>query len=116
MTSHANAETPDARRTIEEGSRKRRTPLSRQRIRNTPNGLVRLTPTQMQILSFLAKHEGNPCSKSQIAAAIGRNEKTVDRLLSQMRRNGIVISEPMHSSNGAQLPNVYRLTRWAQPY
>lgn len=85
------------------------------RIRQTPNGPVRLTPTEVQILSFLGRHEGHPCSKAQIAAAIGRNEKTVDRLLSKMRRNQIVISEAVHSENGAQLANVYRLTKWADP-
>ncbi|HBO61611.1 MAG TPA: hypothetical protein DD645_02830 [Olsenella sp.] len=93
----------------------RRTSPALARIRQTPNGPVRLTPTEVQILSFLGRHEGHPCSKAQIAAAIGRNEKTVDRLLSKMRRNQIVISEAVHSENGAQLANVYRLTKWADP-
>lgn len=83
------------------------------RIRDTPNGPVRLTPTEMQIIGFIRRHEGHPCSKAQIAAALGRNEKTVDRLLSRMRRNGLVVSQAVHSDNGAQLANVYRLTKWA---
>lgn len=79
------------------------------RIRQTPAGTVRLTPTEMQILSFLRRHEGHPCSKAQIAAALGKNEKTVDRLLSRMRRNQIVDSQAVHAANGAQLANVYRV-------
>ena len=56
-----------------------------------------------------------PPPKAPIPPAIGLNEKTVVRLLSKMRWNQIVISEAVHSENGAQLANVYRLTRWAQP-
>ncbi|MBM6676276.1 winged helix-turn-helix domain-containing protein [Olsenella uli] len=89
-----------------------RTPPS-SRIRNTPNGPIRLTPSELQIIKFLERHEGHPCSKAQIAAAIGRNEKTVNRLLSRMRRDQLVISQAVHSENGAQLANVYRLTKWA---
>ncbi len=84
------------------------------RIRDTPNGPIRLTPTEMQIVNFIQRHEGHPCSKAQIAAAVGRNEKTVDRLLSHMRRNELVIAEAVHAANGAQLANLYRLTKWAK--
>ena len=84
------------------------------RIRHTPNGPVRLTPTELRIVNFIQRNEGYPCSKAQIAAALGRNEKTVDRLLSRLRRNGLVISESVHASSGAQLANTYRLTKWAK--
>lgn len=77
------------------------------RIRMTANGPVRLTPTEAQIIEFIERHAGRPCSKAKIALALGRNEKTVDRLLSRMRREGIVLSEPVHAENGAQLANVY---------
>lgn len=91
----------------------RKVPAS-QRIRQTPDGPVRLTPTEMLIVSFLQRHEGYPCSKSQIAASVGRNEKTVDRLLSRLRRHGLVTSEAAYAESGAQLPNIYRLTKWAK--
>ena len=77
------------------------------RIRMTAAGPVRLTPTEARIIEFIERHEGKPCSKAQIAAVLGRNEKTVDRLLSRMRREGIVVSRPVHAANGAQLANVY---------
>lgn len=77
------------------------------RIRMTAAGPVRLTPTEAKIIEFIERHAGRPCSKAKIALALGRNEKTVDRLLSRMRREGIVLSEPVHAENGAQLANVY---------
>lgn len=67
-----------------------------------------LTKTQRQIIDYLRAHRGEPCSKAQIARDIGRNAKTVDRLLSQLRRDGLVVSEACHSESGAQLPNLYR--------
>lgn len=76
----------------------------------TPTGPVRLTPTEVLILQFIARHEGRPCSKSQIAAVLNRSEKTVGRLLSQLRRRGLVVSEPAYATTGAQLANVYRLS------
>lgn len=90
-----------------------RTPPS-SRIRNTPKGLVCLTSSELQIIKFIERHEGHPCSKAQIAAAIGRNEKTVSRLLSRMRREDLVVSQAVHAESGAQLANVYRLTKWAK--
>lgn len=84
------------------------------RICYTPNGPVRLTPTEMQILSFVHQHEGRPLAKSQIAAALGRNEKTVSRLISQLRQYQILESEPAFAENGAQLANSYRLVNLAE--
>lgn len=98
--------------TPQENKPRRRTGPSR--IRDTPNGPLRLTPTEMQIVGFIERHEGYPCSKAQIAAAVNRNEKTVDRLLSHLRKNELVVSTAVHADNGAQLANTYRLTKWAK--
>ena len=95
----------------EKKARRRSTPS---RIRDTPTGPIRLTPTEMQIVNFIQRHEGYPCSKAQIAAAVGRNEKTVDRLLSHLRKMELVVSSAVHADNGAQLANTYRLTKWAK--
>lgn len=75
----------------------------------TPDGPVRLTPTEVQILTFVGRNEGHACSKSQIASAIGRNEKTVSRLISRLRQYQILEAQPSFAENGAQLANVYRL-------
>ena len=83
----------------------------------TPNGPVRLTTTEVQILTFVGRNEGRACSKSQIASAIGRNEKTVSRLISRLRQYQVLEAQPSFAENGAQLANVYRLAsgRMAKP-
>lgn len=89
------------------GERRARRAPRPKRIRMTASGPVRLTPTEARIIEFIERHEDKPCSKAQIAAVLGRNEKTVDRLLSRMRREGIVRSTPVYADNGAQLANLY---------
>lgn len=73
--------------------------------------LRRLTPTERRIIAYVAAHEGQPCPKAQIADALGRNRKTVDRLVSRLRAEGLLVSEPAWGENGAQLANSYRLAR-----
>ena len=70
---------------------------------------VRLTPTERQILSFLELHNGRSCTKAQIAVSLGRNKKTIDRLMSHLRAIGLVSSEPAWGEDGGQLANSYRL-------
>ena len=48
------------------------------------------TPTARKIISFVERHDGKPCSKAQIAVALGRNEKTIDRL------DGVVCKTNLH--------------------
>lgn len=67
------------------------------------------TPTARIIISFVEQHDGKPCSKAQIAVALGRNEKTVDRLIARMRREGIIEAEPQWAENGGQLANTYHV-------
>ena len=71
----------------------------------------RPTPTAKKIISFVERHEGKPCSKAQIAVALGRNEKTIDRLVAKMRHEGILVAEPQWADNGGQLANTYRVVR-----
>lgn len=68
----------------------------------------RLTKTQLQIIEYLLEHKDEPRSKAQIARGIGRCEKTVDRLMSKLRRDGYVVSVPRFGKNGAQLSNLYK--------
>lgn len=71
----------------------------------------RLTPTERRILVYIAEREGQPCTKAQIAQALGRNRKTIDRLVSQLRADGLLVSQPMWGEDGGQLANTYRLGR-----
>lgn len=74
----------------------------------SPARAPHLTPTARMILSFVKRHEGRPCSKAQIAAALGRSQKTIDRLISELRAQGLLVSEPVYADNGGQLANTYR--------
>lgn len=69
----------------------------------------RPSPTARKILSFIEQQDGAPCSKAAIAANLGCVEKTVDRLVSKLRRAGLVEVVPMWDERGGQLANSYRL-------
>lgn len=71
----------------------------------------KLTPTERRIIAYVAEHEGKLCSKADIARALGRHQKTIDRLISDLRAQGLVVSEPVWGPDGAQLANSYRLGR-----
>lgn len=78
---------------------------------NTAVAPRRLTPTERRILAYLAEREGKPCTKAEIAEALGRNRKTISRLISQLRAEGLLVSQATWSEDGGQLANVYRLGR-----
>lgn len=69
----------------------------------------RYTRTELQILRFVQRHDGMAYTKAEIAQALGRNEKTVDRLMAGLRSDGLIVSEPRFAQNGGQLANTYRL-------
>ncbi|HIZ17947.1 MAG TPA: hypothetical protein IAA22_02385 [Candidatus Olsenella stercoravium] len=69
----------------------------------------RLTPTERAIVLLVAELGGEPCSKARMAERLGRNEKTVDRLLSGLRRDGVISAEPAFAPSGGQLANSYRV-------
>lgn len=69
----------------------------------------RLCPTELKILAFIERHEGKQYTKEQIATAVGRSEKTVDRQIHRLRSEGYVICEPQWDETGRQLANAYRL-------
>ena len=69
----------------------------------------RLTPTERDIVLLVAELGGEPCPKARMAELLGRSEKTVDRLLSGLRRRGVVAAEPAFAPSGGQLANSYRV-------
>lgn len=77
----------------------------------TRSGSGRLTPTERAILAYVSEREGVPCTKSQIAQALGRNRKTIDLLITHLRSEGLLVSEPTWAETGGQLANAYRLGR-----
>ena len=71
----------------------------------------RLTKTELAILAYVGEHEGQSVTKAQIAEALQRNVKTIDRLTSALRADGLLVVEPRWAKTGGQLANVYRLAR-----
>ena len=69
----------------------------------------RLTPTERAIVLLVAELGGEPCPKARMAELLGRSEKTVARLLSGLRRRGVVAAEPAFAPSGGQLANSYRV-------
>ena len=69
-----------------------------------------LTKTESAILSYLKECGNEPCTKAQIATALGRNVKTIDRLISNLRADGALVVEHRWATSGGQLANVYRIT------
>ena len=69
----------------------------------------RLTPTERSILAYVLDHEGEACSKEELAAILGRSKVTVSKSISRLRADGLLLSEPCYDENGAQLANAYRL-------
>lgn len=76
---------------------------------NGSAGELRLTPSARAILAYVADHEGEPVTKAAIASALGRSEKTVDRLMSKMREHNYLEVETRWSESGAQLANSYKV-------
>ncbi len=70
----------------------------------------RLCPTELKILAFVERHQGKQFTKEQIATALGKSEKTIDRQMHRLRLEGYVISESQWDDSGRQLANAYRLT------
>lgn len=48
--------------------------------------------------------------KADLAKRLGCCDRSLDRALTRLRREGYVVSEPSYSESGAQLGNVYRAT------
>ena len=55
------------------------------------------------------------CTKQQLADLLGRNVKTIDRSLSDLRRQGLVEARTNFDENGAQVSNTYRVTLTSIP-
>lgn len=60
---------------------------------------------------YIAEHEGEPCTKAQLAEALGRNKKTIDRLVAHLKEEGLVTSKAQWGMGGQQLANAYYLVR-----
>lgn len=83
-----------------------------QRVRRGPKK-HEFTKTQELLLREIAAETavsgGLSCTKRELAERLGRNVKTIDRLLSDLRRRGVVEVEARFDERGAQQASVYRV-------
>ena len=49
-------------------------------------------------------------NKSDLARRLGCCERTLDRAVTRLRHDGLIVSEAAYAPSGAQLGNVYRAT------
>lgn len=81
----------------------------------TSQGAFHLTVTELRILRTIELLAGRPVSRAELAEHLGRNTKVVSRLISNLRREGIIVSESVFGDNGAQLANRYRIAPGVRP-
>lgn len=71
-----------------------------------------LTKTQELLLAYIASETvlrgGARCTKRELASMTGRNVKTIDRCMSDLRRRGLVEAQTCFDERGGQLSNTYR--------
>lgn len=75
----------------------------------------KFTKTQERLLSYL-QEEASPhgevcCTKQQLADRMGRNVKTIDRGIADLKRRGYVSVEMRFGEDGGQIPSAYRVVR-----
>lgn len=73
-----------------------------------------LTPTQRRILALIVERQsGNGAvalTKREIAEYLHKSEKTVDRLVADLRHRELISSVPRFTNAGGQVANAYKLT------
>lgn len=73
-----------------------------------------LTPTQRRILALIVERQsGNSAvalTKREITEYLHKSEKTVDRLVADLRHRELISSVPRFTNTGGQAANAYKLT------
>lgn len=88
---------------------------------STPRGRKKhpFTKTEAMLLRYLAGetvvHGGVCCTKQDLASRFGRNVKTIDRCIANLRRRGFVETEMRFDESGAQISSRYRVVRKLAP-
>lgn len=81
----------------------------------TAKGTFHLTPTELAMIRVIEELDGGAISRAELARRLHRNTKVISRLISNLRREGILESVPVYQENGAQLANRYRISPEAHP-
>lgn len=78
-------------------------------------GVFHLTPTELQLLRIIEGLDGKPVSRAALAAHLHRNSTVIGRLLSRLRREGIIESAAIYEANGGQTANRWTIAPGARP-
>lgn len=77
-------------------------------------GADHLTPTQRRLIAHIASYQVDDgfvaISKREIAERLGKCEKTIDRVVADMRKRGLVETSSRYGAGGGQISNAYRVT------
>lgn len=81
----------------------------------TPLGTFHLTPTELQLVCIIEGLDGKPISRAAMAAHLHRNTTVIGRLLSRLRREGVIRSTAIYEENGGQTANRWSIAPGARP-
>lgn len=81
----------------------------------TPKGTFHLTPTELLLVRTIEEHNGEAATKANLAQRLHRNITVIGRLITKLRREGIIESEEVFGQGGAQYANKWRIAPDAHP-
>lgn len=81
----------------------------------TPKGTFHLTPTELLLVRSIEEHDGEAISKASLALRLHRNTTVIGRLLSRLRREGVIESVAVYQEGGAQTANRWRIAPGVRP-
>lgn len=87
----------------------------RDRYAKTPGGLVHLTLSELALVAAVEQMAGEVVSKAVLAENVGCTRKTASRLLTILRREGVLCSEEVTRSDGGRDANAYRIAPGVRP-
>lgn len=77
-------------------------------------GSDHLTPTQRRLIAHIASYQVGDgfvaISKREIAERLDKCEKTIDRIVADLRKRGLIETTPRYGDGGGQISNAYRVT------
>lgn len=81
----------------------------------TSKGVFHLTPTELQLVRTLEEMGEASVSKLDLSIRLQCNKRVVGRLISNLRREGVIETEAQYNESGAQLANTYRISKGVHP-
>lgn len=78
----------------------------------------RLNSSQIRLIKVIAGHQVEDgfvaFSKRDLTELLGRSVKTVDMVVANLRRRGLIETKPRYAETGGQISSAYRVTELAR--